>query len=325
VSEVHITAPAQLLEPAIVAQAPFADALVEAAMDRDDLVVLSADLSKYTDLVPFVERFPERFFQVGMAEANMMGAAGGLAKTGLRPVVVTYGVFATRRSYDQVAMALATGPTPSTIVAFLPGITTPFRATHQAIDDLALMRALPGMTVIDPVDATELRAAFLGTLDSDGPVYLRGLRGRVERLLDPAAYEFRTGAVHQLRVGDPVVGLIGTGLGTQWALEAAQSLRRLGVDAGVLHVPTLKPLDAESITEWCAPRRLIVTIENHTVIGGLGSAVAEALAEYGSATRLRRLGVPDRWADAGSLDHVRRQLGLDAEGLAAAVVQETVR
>lgn len=324
-SDTRLSAAATLLETAVVAQAPFADALVEAAADRDDLVVLSADLSKYTDLVPFLERFPDRFFQVGMAEANMMGAAGGLAKTGLRPVAVTYGVFATRRSYDQVAMALATGPTPSTIVAFLPGITTPFRATHQAIDDLALMRALPGMTVIDPLDATELRAAFLATLDSEGPVYLRGLRGRVDRLLDPAVYEFRTGASHVLRTGNSPVGLVGTGLGTQWALEAAGSLEALGVDAGVLHVPTLKPLGADDIADWCASHRLVVTIENHSVIGGLGSAVAEALAERGSPARLRRLGVPDRWADAGSLDHVRHRLGLNADALAVTVMQEIDR
>jgi transketolase len=291
-------------------------------VQRDDLVVLSADLSKYTDLVPFLERFPDRFLQMGMAEANMMGAAGGVAKAGLRPVAVTYGVFATRRSYDQVAMALATGPTPSTIVAFLPGITTPFRATHQAIDDLALMRAIPGMTVIDPVDATELRAAFLATLDSDGPVYLRGLRGQVDRLLDPRDYAFHTGRVHALRPGGAEIGLIGTGLGTQWALEAAQSLALAGVDAGVLHVPTLKPLDAASIAEWCSARHVVLTVENHSIIGALGSAVAEALAEDGSSTRLRRLGVPDRWADAGSLPYVRRQLGLDAEGLAATVVRE---
>ncbi len=124
--------------------APFATALVDLGQRRDDVVVLSADLSKYTDVLPFAEAFPDRFFQVGMAEANMMGVAGGLAKTGRLPIAVTYGVFATRRAYDQVAMAMATGPSRGIVVAFLPGVTTPFKATHQAIDDLALMRALPG-------------------------------------------------------------------------------------------------------------------------------------------------------------------------------------
>jgi transketolase len=314
-----------MLSEPTAADAPFGDALVEAAVVREDLVVLSADLSKYTDLVPFLEQFPSRFFQIGMAEANMMGIAGGLAKTGVRPVAVTYGVFATRRSYDQVAMALATGPTASTIVAFLPGITTPFRATHQAIDDLALMRALPGMTVIDPLDATELRAAFLGTLDSDGPVYLRGLRGRVDRLLDPAGYEFRVGRVLPLRSGGNEVGVVGTGIGTAWALEAAQALADAGLDVGVLHVPTIKPLDVDSVAEWCCRRSAIVTIENHSIVGGLGSAVAEVLAEHGAGTRLRRLGVPDRWADAGSVPHIRGRLGLDADALAKAIAAEADR
>jgi transketolase len=325
VSRADIAVHAALLPAPASEEAPFADALVRAAEARQDVVVLSADLSKYTDLVPFLEQFPARFFQIGMAEANMMGIAGGLAKTGLRPVAVTYGVFATRRSYDQVAMALATGPTPSTIVAFLPGITTPFRATHQAIDDLALMRAVPGMTVIDPLDATELRAAFLGTLDSDGPVYLRGLRGRVDRLLDPIGYEFSVGRVYPLRTGGSEVGLVGTGIGTAWALEAAQALVRAGLEVGVLHVPTLKPLDSESVVEWCSDRSTVMTIENHSIVGGLGSAVAEALAERGAATRLRRLGVPDRWADAGSLSHIRARLGLDAAALAKTITAEADR
>jgi transketolase len=325
VSRAEVATKVEVLSQPTTADAPFADALVEAAVAREDLVVLSADLSKYTDLVPFLEQFPSRFFQVGMAEANMMGIAGGLAKTGLRPVAVTYGVFATRRSYDQVAMALATGPTPSTIVAFLPGITTPFRATHQAIDDLALMRALPRMTVIDPLDATELRAAFLGTLDSDGPVYLRGLRGRVDRLLDPAGYEFHVGRVYPVRTGGNEVGVVGTGIGTAWALEAAQALAEAGLDVGVLHVPTLKPLDADTVVEWCAQHSAIVSIENHSIVGGLGSAVAEALAERGAATRLQRLGIPDRWADAGSVSHIRARLGLDVDALAKAIAAEADR
>jgi transketolase len=311
-----------LLDPPEVAMAPFADALVAAGVERDDLAVLSADLSKYTDLVPFVERFPTRFFQMGMAEANMMGTAGGLAKAGLRPVAVTYGVFATRRSYDQVAMALATGPTPSTIVAFLPGITTPFRATHQAIDDLALMRALPGMTVIDPLDATEFVAAFTETLDSDGPVYIRGLRSRVDRLLDPESYRFTIDGVHELRPSNAPVGLIGTGIGTQWALEAAAVLALKGTEVGVLHVPTLKPLADEAIADWCERHSTVMTVENHSIIGALGSAVAESLASHGSGVRLRRLGVPDRWADAGTLEFVRGQLGLDAEGIASRTLAE---
>src|SRR5262249_3781223 len=157
---------------------------------------------------------------------------------GLLPFAVTYGVFATRRAYDQVAMALATGPSRGVVVAFLPGITTPFRATHQAIDDLALMRALPGMAVIDPADATELAAGGTAAAEPDGPVYLRGLRGEVAQLFDPEGFELEIGRAREVRIGGDVA-LVGTGLGTQWALEAAAVLAARGVDAAVLHAPTL--------------------------------------------------------------------------------------
>lgn len=297
--------------PATV-EAPFATALVELGQRREDVVVLSADLSKYTDVLPFAEAFPGRFFQVGMAEANMMGIAGGLAKTGFLPIAVTYGVFATRRAYDQVAMALSTGPSRGIIVAFLPGITTQFRATHQAVDDLALMRALPGMTVVDPAEATELGAAVEFAVEQAGPVYIRGLRGSVGRLFAADGFELRT---RELLSGGEI-GLISTGLGCQWVLEAAELLDGR---ASLLHVPVLKPLDSDTVSAYCARFDVVTTVENHSVVGGLGSAVSEAVASRGLPTRVRRLGVPDRWAPAGSLDYIRLKLGLDAEGIVEAV------
>jgi transketolase len=293
-------------------EAPFATALVELGRRRDDVVVLSADLSKYTDVLPFAESFPDRFFQVGMAEANMMGIAGGLAKTGHLPVAVTYGVFATRRAYDQVAMALCTGPSRGIVVAFLPGITTPFKATHQAIDDLALMRALAGMTVIDPADATELAAALDLAVAASGSVYIRGLRGTVPRLFAADNFDLRA---REVAAGGEIA-FVSTGLGTQWVLEAAELLEGR---ASILHVPVLKPFPAKAVASFASHFEAVATVENHSVIGGLGSAVAEALSEHGVGTRLRRLGVPDRWAPAGSVDHIRRELGLDACGIAEAV------
>ena len=292
--------------------APFATALVDLGRRRKDTVVLSADLSKYTDVLPFAESFPERFFQIGMAEANMMGVAGGLAKTGRLPIAVTYGVFATRRAYDQVAMALSTGPSRGIIVAFLPGITTPFKATHQAIDDLALMRALAGMTVVDPADATELAAALDFAVATDGPVYIRGLRGSVARLFEPEHFEL--GA--RLVADGGEVGIVSTGLATQWSLEAAELLDGR---ASILHVPVLKPFPAATVVSFASAFETVTTVENHSTVGGLGSAVAEALADAGAGVRLQRLGVPDTWAPAGSLDHIRSELGLDAAGIAEAV------
>jgi transketolase len=299
--------------------APFAGALVELGHQRDDVVVLSADLSKYTDVEPFAETFPERFIQVGMAEQNMMGIAGGLARAGFVPVAVTYGVFATRRAGEQIQMALATGTRrPCVVVAFLPGITTPFRATHQATDDVSIMRAVPGMTVLDPMDATEMAAAIGAAVSVGGPVYLRGLRGSVRRILPPDA-GFTVGPARLLRDGSSI-GLMGTGLGTEWALEAAHELSELGVDAAVLHVPTLKPLDVDAVREFAGRFTHVVTIENHSTVGGLGTAVCEALAETGSATRVVRRGVPDVWAPAGPLDHIRTQLDLTGAGIAKQVL-----
>ncbi len=297
-----------------VVDAPFAKTIVELGHERPELVVLSADLSKYTDVAPFAQAFPERFFQVGMAEQNMMGIAGGLAKTGLLPVAATYCVFATRRAGDQVQMALSTGHQTAVIAAFLPGITTPFRASHQGNDDLAIMRAVPGMTVIDPMDATELSAALRAAVDVAGPVYLRGLRGQVPALLPPTE-GFSVGATRLLR-GEGEIGLIGSGLGTVWALEAADLLTESGHPAAILHVPTLKPFDAETVAAFAARFDAVITVENHSIIGGLGSAVCEAVAERGATCRVTRRGVPDSWGQAGPLDFLRAQLGLDAAALA---------
>ena len=292
--------------------APFAAALVELGRVRQDVVVLSADLSKYTDVLPFAEEYPARFFQVGMAEANMMGIAGGLAKTGFLPIAVTYGVFASRRAYDQVAMAALHGP-PSReiVVAFLPGITTPFKATHQAIDDLALMRALPGMTVIDPADATELESALVHAAAAPGTVYIRGLRGMVARLFDRAD---ATLAPRELCSGGRI-GMISTGLACQWALEAVDLLEGR---ASLLHVPVLKPFGEEIVAEFCSRFDVVTTVENHSVLRGLATAVCETLGQQGIGTHaVRRLGVPDRWAPAGSISYIRTELNLDAGGIAA--------
>jgi len=324
----HEDAYARLREamPALVRgvtqQAPFGDALVRLARSRDDIVVLSADLSKYTDLVPFRTQFPERFIQVGMAEQNMMGIAGGLAKSGFLPIAVTYGVFATRRAFDQVAMALATGMTgPAIVVAFLPGITTPFRATHQATEDLALMREIPGMTVIDPADATQQVAALEAAAQHDGPVYLRGLRGLVDQHFATEGFEFRIGRAQLVADGDDGA-IIGMGLGTAWALESLEVLRQAGRSLSLLDVPTLKPIDRDAIITVASRHRTVFTIENHSTTGGLASAVSEVSAAAGLGVRVVPFGVPDTWAPAGSIDYVRAGLGLTAEAIASRILAE---
>ena len=290
----------------ITMQAPFGEALLSLGRARDDVVVLSADLSKYTDLTPFRKEFPERFVQVGMAEQNMFGIAG---------------VFATRRAFDQVAMALATGKTgPAIVVAFLPGITTPFRATHQATEDLALMREIPRMVVIDPADSTEQDAALAAAAKHDGPVYMRGLRGLVDQIFDPKDFEFRIGQANLLRHGTDGL-IVGTGLGTSWALDAQNELARQGMNFSVLHVPTLKPIDVSAILAMASRHRTIFTVENHSTIGGLASAVSEVVTSEGLGVTVVPMGVPDVWAPAGSMDFVRSELGLTAGAIADRIMK----
>lgn len=302
-----------------IASAPFAQTLLHLAERRPDVVVLSADLSNYTDLRPFADAYPERFVQVGMAEQNMMGIAGGMARAGRLPIAVTYGVFATRRAYDQVALALGTGGVHAIIVAFLPGITTPFRATHQATDDIALMLAIPGMTVIDPADATEFSAAVEAAVDSRGPVYIRGLRGQVERRFPAQDFRFEIGQARWVREGHDRL-VISTGLATTWALDAAEILSSEGYTTGVLHVPTLKPFARDAVHSACSQFSHAFVLENHSVVGGLAASVSSTCAELGIATRVVPIGIPDEWAPAGSLAHIRTELGLDAQSLASRIL-----
>ena len=296
--------------------APFADALLAAGREHDDVVVVSADLSKWTDCLPFATAFPDRFVQVGMAEQNAVGVAGGLAKAGWRPVVVGFGVFLTRRAYDQIAMDLATGPNDVVLVGFLPGVMSRFRGTHQAIEDAALMRAVPGCRVLDPGDATETAQALRTGLERGGLTYVRASRGQV-----PVLFDDDGGPLPDVRTvvdADSDVGLVSTGLATPWSVAAAAEL-----DAPVahLHVASLKPFPDEEVAAFAARRRTVVTVENHVAHAGLGAAVAMAVADRGLGTRVRRLGLSDDWQAYGTPDFVRAQAGLDPADIARAVTE----
>jgi transketolase len=222
--------------------APFGKALVELAAQRQDIVGMTADLSKYTDLHLFAQAYPERFYQMGMAEQVLMGAAGGMAKEGLTPFVTTYAVFATRRAYDFIHQVIAEESLNVKIVCALPGLTTGYGPSHQACEDIAVMRAMPGMTVIDPCDAVDIEQAVPAIAAFQGPVYMRLLRGQVPRVLDEYNYNFELGKAKLLRSGKDVL-IISTGLMTMRSLEAAKALADDSVDVAVLHVPTIKPLD----------------------------------------------------------------------------------
>ncbi|WP_080579358.1 transketolase family protein, partial [Sinorhizobium fredii] len=222
--------------------APFGHALSALAEKDDRVVGLSADLAKYTDLHVFRAAHPDRFYQMGMAEQLLMMSAAGMAREGLQPWVTTYAVFASRRAYDFICLAIAEEMLDVKIVCALPGLTTGYGPSHQATEDIAMFRGMPNLTIIDPCDASEIEQAVPAIAAHKGPVYMRLLRGNVPLVLEEYGYRFELGKAKLLRDGRDTL-IISSGLMTMRALEAAEQLRKDGVDAGVLHVPTIKPLD----------------------------------------------------------------------------------
>ena len=300
-----------------VVDAPFGKALAALGRERPQIVGLTADLGKYTDIHPFRDACPDRFFNVGMAEQNLVAVAAGLARTGKQPFATTYGVFASRRAFDFVAIALAHSMMDVKIIAGLPGLTTGYGGTHQAIEDLALMRMIPGLVVIDPMDATEIGAATAAMADYHGPVYMRLLRGQVPVVLEPG-YRFEIGKARHLRDGHDV-GIISTGLMSERALDAAAQLEKEGVSVGVLHVPTIKPFDAEAVAAFASSVGRVVTAENHVVVGGLASLVVETLFDAGISKNVTRIGLPDRYIECGSVPTLQSRYGLTVEAIAATI------
>jgi transketolase len=297
---------------------PHARNLVRFAASHPEVLVLSADLTSSCEADDFRAAYPDRFFSLGMAEQNMMGFAAGLAREGFVPHVHSFAVFVTRRPYDQLAMSIAYPNLRVRLLGFVPGLTTPGGVTHQAIDDLALLRATPNMTVLECGDATDVESALDVAHDVDGPVYLRMLRGIVPRLF-PKNSPMRLGQARELAEGDEVV-VISSGVCTAEALRAVPLLREQGIAVGQLHVSTLKPFaDPTVLRALRRARRGVVTVENHLVTGGLGSAVAEAMAGQGLGTPLVRLGLQDTYAHGATRPHLLREYGLDALALVAAV------
>src|SRR5690349_23595297 len=226
--------------------APFGHALVKAAQADERIVGLTADLGKYTDMHIFANRFPDRFFQMGMAEQLLFGAAAGMAETGLMPFASTYSVFAARRAYDFICLDVAEPNLNVNIVGGLPGLTTGYGPSHQATEDIAIFRGMPNLTIVDPCDSVDIEQAVPQLAAAEGPSYLRLLRGAVPTVLDEYGYRFQLGKAAELRSGRDVV-LISTGLMTMRALQAAARLEADHVDVAVLHVPTIKPIDREAI------------------------------------------------------------------------------
>jgi transketolase len=296
--------------------APFGHALCAVAEERPEIVGLTADLGKYTDLHIFAKAYPDRYYQMGMAEQLLMSAAAGLAREGFMPFATTYAVFASRRAYDFICLDIAEENLNVKVVCALPGLTTGYGPSHQATEDIAMFRGMPNLTIIDPCDAHEVEQAVPAIAAHNGPVYMRLLRGNVPLVLDEYDYQFELGKAKLLRDGSDVL-IISTGLMTMRSLEAADWLRSDRIDVGVLHVSTIKPLDEKTILkEASRSGRMVIVAENHTIIGGLGEAVAGLLLRSGVTPAFRQIALPDEFLDAGALPTLHERYGISAEAMA---------
>ncbi|TRW82737.1 transketolase family protein [Mycolicibacterium sp. 018/SC-01/001] len=301
--------------------APFGHALVEAARRDERIVGLTADLGKYTDMHIFAQAFPERFFQMGMAEQLLFGAAAGMAETGLIPFASTYAVFAARRAYDFICLDIAEPNLNVNVVGGLPGLTTGYGPSHQATEDIAIFRGMPNLTIVDPCDSVDIAEAVPQLAEHPGPTYLRLLRGNVPTVLDEYDYRFELGKAKVLRDGADVV-LISSGLMTMRALQAAEQLAKHKVDVAVVHSPTIKPFDADTVAAQMDSDRLVLTCENHTVVGGLFETVAAMAARRGLGTRITPIGLPDEFLDAGALPTLHDRYGLSTARIVATVLEQ---
>lgn len=286
--------------------------------DKPQVVVLSADLTNSCEVGVWRDTYPERFFSMGMAEQNMLGVAAGMAREGLEPWLHTFSVFLYRRPLDQLQMSVAYPSLPVRLVGFLPGIMTPGGVTHQAIEDIAILRAVPNMTVLEVGDATEVESVIEIAHAIDGPVYIRQLRGEVSRIF-PREEPIIFNHARHLSSGNDV-SLLTSGIMTEEALRALPLIKDKGVGVDHLHVSTLKPFsDPQVVQSVSNAKHAVITMENHSIVGGLGSAVAEVMAENGVGTPLHRIGIRDTYAHGASQKYLMAELGLDARALVTAV------
>ncbi|HJB49244.1 MAG TPA: transketolase family protein [Candidatus Olsenella excrementigallinarum] len=301
----------------IATRQSYGEALVELGAEHDDFVVLDADLAAATQTGKFKAAYPDRFFDCGIAEQNLMGIAAGIATTGRVAFASTFAMFAAGRAFEQVRNSIGYPHLNVKIGATHAGISVgEDGATHQCNEDIALMRSIPGMTVVVPADDVEARAAVRAAYEHDGPVYMRFGRLAVPVFNDPETYEFQLGKGVLLREGTDVT-IVACGLMVQAALEAAEALAEKGVSAEVINIHTIKPFDEELVRASAAKTGRVVTCEEHSVIGGLGDAVLSALAE--SPVPTRKLGVDDVFGESGPAVDLLHKYGLDAAGVVRAV------
>jgi len=291
----------------------YGDALVEAALKDKRIVALCADLVPPTETDRFRDELPDRFLNTGIAEANMIGMAGGMARSGGIPFCPSFCAFITKRVLDQITMQAAYPKLPVKIVGFLPGVATLLGVSHQAIEDVAIMRAVPNMAIFEP-SGPEYHAAMVQmALDWDGPVYLRMKRPETTPdAFTPQPLEIGKGVI---RRESSDVTIISAGLCVKEALDAADKLAQDGVEARVVDMASIKPIDEALIIESAKKTGAIVTAENHSIIGGLGSAVAETLMEAGIGLPFERVGVQDQFCEGGTTPYLMEKFGLDSKAI----------
>ena len=298
----------------IATRASYGSALVELGKEHEDLVVLDADLAAATQTAMFKKEFPERHIDCGIAECDMMGIAAGLSTVGKIPFASSFAMFAAGRAYEQVRNSIGYPHLNVKIGATHAGITVgEDGASHQCLEDIALMRVIPGMVVINPSDAVEARAAVQAAIEYVGPVYLRFGRAAVPVINDREDYKFEIGKGVLLREGTDVT-IVATGICVSAALEAAEKLAEDGINAEVINIHTIKPLDEELIIKSAKKTGKVVTAEEHSIIGGLGGAVSEALSEK-APTPVCRIGMNDIFGESGSAGALVAKYGLDADGI----------
>lgn len=294
----------------------YGDALIEAAHADPRIVALCADLVTPTETDRFRDELSDRFHNVGIAEANMIGIAGGMARSGEIPFCHSFCAFITKRVLDQITMQAAYPNLPVKIVGFLPGVATLLGVSHQAIEDVAIMRAVPNMAIFEP-SGPEYHAAMVQlALDWDGPAYVRMKRPETTPPeFTPQPLQIGKGVIR--REGSDIT-FIAAGLCVTESLQAAQTLADIGIDARVVDMASLKPIDADLILESAAKTGAIVTVENHNIIGGLGSAVAEILADEGVGLPFKRVGIQDRFCEGGTTPYLMDKFGLNAPAIVRA-------
>ncbi|MBQ3099627.1 MAG: transketolase family protein [Clostridia bacterium] len=298
----------------IATREAYGNALAEFG-EKYDFVVLDADLAAATKTGVFKKKFPERHFDCGIAEGNMMVVAAGLATTGMVPFVSTFAMFAAGRAFEQVRNAIGYPHLNVKIGATHAGISVgEDGATHQCCEDIATMRSIPGMTIINPADAVEARACVEAAINFDGPVYMRFGRLAIPTLFDKDTYKFEIGKGVMMSEGKDV-SIFATGLMVGMALEAKEMLKNDGIDAEVINIHTIKPLDTEMVIKSAQKTGAVVTAEEHSIIGGLGSAVAECLSES-CPTPVMRVGVQDTYGRSGKVPPLLEMYGLTPAAIA---------